>query len=1085
MRIVIDMQGAQTESRFRGIGRYTMEFAQAVARNAGEHDIILALSGLFPETIEPIRAAFEGVLPQEKIRVWYAPGPVKEESPDNDLRREVAELLREAFLASLLPDIIHISSLFEGYVDDAVTSIGRFDQNTPISVTLYDLIPLMNPDHYLKPDPIHERYYRRKVEFLKKAWQLLAISNSSISEAIEYLVIPDSSFFNISGAVGSDFCLREKSTGDAVRLFEKYSITGSFVLYTGGADKRKNLPRLIRAYAALNKNLRNHHQLVLAGKMPEGDVVRLRSIAADEELGVNELLIIGYISDDELVSLYNHCKLYVFPSWHEGFGLPALEAMACGAAVIGANTSSLPELIGLPEALFDPFNVQSIATKLELALSDNEFRTRLSEHGLQQKEKFSWDETARRAFNAWEALQSKEARSVLPLDSECKKKLAFVSPLPPERTGIADYSAELLPELSKFYDIELVVAQGNIAPGVQDYGNVRDSAWLRENANKMDRVVYQMGNSPFHAHMLSLIEEVPGTVVLHDFFLSSLMQWLETQAGEAGSWTSSLYKSHGYAAVQEQIMNGEAAKNRYPVNRHVLEHARGIIVHSRFSYRLLGQWYGAKSKNDCCVIPLLRASAQHSEREKLRESLGLEEKDILVCSFGFIDVTKSTHKILDAWLNSNLSFGGKCYLTFVGENHGGDYGAELRRTIENCGLSKRINITGFASADLFKQYLAASDIAIQLRTQSLGETSASVLDCMNYGLPVIVNANGSMAELDSDSVYMLRDCFEEPDLIAALNDLYSSPEKRKKIGENARDRIAEQHDPEFCATMYAEALEYFHKRNANKLPVLVQKLSDSLNPKWLDSELVQIADSIGKNHPSSLSVKRLYLDITATCTSDLRTGIERVARTLTVELLNAPPAGYRVEPVYLSKVNGHWRYVHAHAYTASLLNLSGFPLHDDIAEVLAGDIVLGLDNSGGILIDAVNSGYIGALKRSGVRLYYMVYDLIPVRMPHVFPSGAADSHELWLRAAAMTDGVVGITRWVANDFSEWLEGSRIHDHRLRSFSVNYSHLGADIDSTSSSKGLPANEMRFSAAPASAQVSLSSVLLNPEKDICKF
>ena len=114
MRIVIDMQGAQTESRFRGIGRYTLSFAQAVVRNRGEHEVFLALSGLFPDTVEPIRAAFDGLLPQENIRVWHAPGPVKEEHPGNDARRETAELIREAFLASLNADVIHICSLFEG-----------------------------------------------------------------------------------------------------------------------------------------------------------------------------------------------------------------------------------------------------------------------------------------------------------------------------------------------------------------------------------------------------------------------------------------------------------------------------------------------------------------------------------------------------------------------------------------------------------------------------------------------------------------------------------------------------------------------------------------------------------------------------------------------------------------------------------------------------------------------------------------------------------------------------------------------------------------------------------------------------------
>jgi len=411
VRIVIDMQGAQSESRFRGIGRYTMAFAKAVVKNRGEHEIILALSGLFPDTIEPIRAAFEGLLPQENIRVWHAPGPVKEGQPGNESRREVAELLREAFLASLQPDVIHISSLFEGYVDDAVTSIGRFNQTTPVSVTLHDLIPLLNPDQYLKPNPIYERYYLRKIESLKRAKCFLAVSESSKSEGKRYLAAPDEYFVNTSEAVESAFHPQSIDDETARRLRAKFSISRPFVLYTGGADERKNLPRLIEAYGALPASLRKTHQMVFAGKMPEGDIARFRQIARAAGLQDDELLFTGYVSDEELVRLYNLCQLYVFPSWHEGFGLPALEAMACGAPVIGANTSSLPEVIGLDEALFDPFDVKAITAKLAEALSDETFRQRLRAHGLQQAKKFTWDETARRAIAAWKTLPSRMARS--------------------------------------------------------------------------------------------------------------------------------------------------------------------------------------------------------------------------------------------------------------------------------------------------------------------------------------------------------------------------------------------------------------------------------------------------------------------------------------------------------------------------------------------------------------------------------------------------------------------------------------------------------------------------------------------------
>ncbi|MGC8736716.1 MAG: glycosyltransferase family 4 protein, partial [Dissulfurimicrobium sp.] len=409
MRIVLDMQGAQTESRFRGIGRYTMSLAKAIARNRGEHEIILALSGLFPETIEPIRAEFDGLLPQENIRVWQAPGPVQECQPGNEWRRKVAEHIREAFLASLRPDIIHVFSLFEGYVDDAVTSIGLFDNTTPVSVTLYDLIPLIHADHYLKPNPLYHAYYTRKLEHLKKASLLLAISESSRKEAIEHLGFPEDAVINVSTAVDECFRPLALSKEEEERIRRKFGILKPFVLYTGGIDHRKNIEGLIRAYAGLSEKLRDGYQLVMAGKMPEGERRRLLALAQQYGLKSNEIIFTGYVSDEDLVRLYNLCTVFVFPSLHEGFGLPALEAMACGAAVIGSNTTSIPEVIGREDALFDPHKDDAIAEKLELVLTDEDFRRELQHHGIEQAKRFSWDESARWAIAAFEAFYAKKA----------------------------------------------------------------------------------------------------------------------------------------------------------------------------------------------------------------------------------------------------------------------------------------------------------------------------------------------------------------------------------------------------------------------------------------------------------------------------------------------------------------------------------------------------------------------------------------------------------------------------------------------------------------------------------------------------
>lgn len=112
----------------------------------------------------------------------------------------------------------------------------------------------------------------------------------------------------------------------------------------------------------------------------------------------------GYVSDKDLVSLYSLCRVHIFPSLYEGFGLPALESLACGAPTIASNTSSLPEVVGLEEALFDPHSAQSIADKLLRTLTDEQFSSTLRQHGLSWAPQFSWEKSALLAMDAIERI---------------------------------------------------------------------------------------------------------------------------------------------------------------------------------------------------------------------------------------------------------------------------------------------------------------------------------------------------------------------------------------------------------------------------------------------------------------------------------------------------------------------------------------------------------------------------------------------------------------------------------------------------------------------------------------------------------
>jgi glycosyltransferase involved in cell wall biosynthesis len=407
MRIVIDMQGAQTESRFRGIGRYTSSLVKAIIENQGAHEIVIVLSSQFPETIQSIRNFLYGLLPQRNIIVWYAPGPTFEADARNKLRKDCAELLYENFIALLMPDVLLITSLFEGIGDNAISSVGKLEIPIPTACILYDLIPLISPDEDFINSPLHQEFYKNKLASLINCSCLLAISESSRQEALTALNIDPQSVINISGACDQSFYRSISNQKLPGLLFDKFGIESPYVMYTGGADARKNLHRLIQAFSAIPDVIIKKYQLILVGKMPISHVESLRETAIKCGLKPSKVIFTGYVSDEELSILYSNCKSFVFPSLHEGFGLPPLEAMNYGALVIASNTTSLPEVVGNPEVLFDPLSVESISKKLIQSLTDNAFRDRALLHGAEQVKLFSWDKSAKLAILAMEQVSKK------------------------------------------------------------------------------------------------------------------------------------------------------------------------------------------------------------------------------------------------------------------------------------------------------------------------------------------------------------------------------------------------------------------------------------------------------------------------------------------------------------------------------------------------------------------------------------------------------------------------------------------------------------------------------------------------------
>ena len=1056
MRIVIDLQGAQsTGSRNRGIGRYSLALTEALIRQRRSHEVILVLNGAFANTIASLRAQFSQLLPKANIRVWEGTPGSAEIGPDaNPWKRAANELLREAFISSLRPDVVLVTSLFEGLIDDAVTSIGLLDQAVPTAVVLYDLIPLVNRKPYLE-NPAAEAWYERKLASARRAKMLLAISDSSRQEALRYLGTHPGACVSISTAADPRFKPIEIDEVRRKDLLARLGLTRSIVMYTGGIDHRKNIEGLIRAYGLLSSHLRVDHQLAIVCAIQSADRNRLSRVVAASGLNADEVVFTGFVSESDLIALYNLCKLFVFPSWHEGFGLPALEAMSCGRAVVAANTSSLPEVIGRADALFDPYSETDMARSMSQALNDPSWLKELERHGLERAQLFSWNATAEKALAALERMhvealaRSASSHHAAAQPAKKRPRLAVVAPLLPERSGISNYNSELLPELARHYDIEIVSPlAATTDPWVRANGPLRSPDWLVENAKDFERVLYHFGNSHFHQHMFELLAKVSGVVVLHDFYLSDLAEYMHAVGARAGDRAVSFHQNHGYlAAIKSFALDrADEVTREYPCNLAVLQQARGVIVHSQASCSLARQWYGDHAADEWAVIPLLRALPNQKSKAAARRALQLSDTDFVVCSFGLLGRPKLNDVLVKAWRASALAGQPGCQLLFVGENDAGPYGAEIERALRELPGPAYASITGWVDDERYRLYLAAADLAVQLRTRSRGETSAAVLDCLNCGVATIVNAHGSLSELPDGAVWKMADKFEAPELTRALETLWRDGGARADLSERGCAEMLERHAPRDCANLYAEAIERFHNSQRIDGAQLATAVAQLNGPSPYLGDWLAYASTASWSLAPSPSHAQLLVDVSELVRVDARTGIQRVVRSILKKWLVHPPQGFRVEPVYAAD-DGSYRY--ARQFTFGFLGGPSPGVADPVMEARVGDQFILLD-----LYPRLQPAHLELhrrLQRLGVPVRFVVYDLLPVQMPQHFPDEVAVAHHAWLKAVAVSDGAICISRTVADELFDWLQFFGPQGEQI--FEIDWFHLGADLEASKPSVGL--------------------------------
>jgi glycosyltransferase involved in cell wall biosynthesis len=528
MKIVLDMQGAQCESRHRGIGRYTIGLARAFTRLAApSHDVRLAFNTKLEDGTDALIAQLGPGADRDRRVAIPGLRDVRAQSDANNRRRQAASRIARYALDSQDADIVWHSSLIEGYVDDCVFPDVALADTATVG-TLYDLIPLHDPVSHLG-HPRVRAWYDERLSALKRCDRLLAISDWVRSDAIERLGLSAERVVTIGTGVDTSFVPPSAIEREPhAKLLASYGIDGPFVLYNGGFDPRKNVSALIRAFAELSPELRNVYRLVIVGRTSPEQLAALQAVIRAARIPPSAVVFTGFVSDQALIALYGACALFVFPSLQEGFGLPPLEAMACGAPVIGSNTTSLPEVIGDSSALFDPERTDDIAARMREVLTQPHRNQYLRSHALAQAKVFSWDAVAGRALDALQALKHshRPAHSVVPVSVT----------------------------LSTTWFIAAATAPDWLASSKHRLLSIHDKGW-QEQIGHGDRIVYIVDLDSV-AQVRQAASLWPGT-------------WLfvASQSGNS-NWAGQItpeehYVLHGYCVLQENITPALASIQDY------------------------------------------------------------------------------------------------------------------------------------------------------------------------------------------------------------------------------------------------------------------------------------------------------------------------------------------------------------------------------------------------------------------------------------------------------------------------------------------------------------------------------------------
>ena len=754
MNILIDGQVLETDEIRRGIGVYFINVLEnMIKQNAGDVWYITSSkyigSGIFDEWTKKQLVLIKNDLFR----------PSTDYAAEDEYTDALNGLIREYQIDVVwFPDPMMVNVLFPSKKLDC-----------KMFITMFDLIPYVMPIKEW-PDFVKKEYQRR-LDYLEK-YDVYALSISKATDMDYRKIVRE----DVNSRV-TFLAANEKFLGAVPAKKEK-----DYVLFTGGFDYRKNIKKAVEAYSLALKKYKDSDiadsYFYIVCKCSEDQKNEMLSLFDPDT--AQRIKFTGYISDEELASMYAGARVFFFPSLYEGFGLPILEAMYAGAYVLSADNSSLPEVCGDLADFCNAEDVEDMALKLAESFDKAGRETEADRlKRIEYAKSFTWAKTAKATYEYFEEVCFEDS-------DEERYKIAIVTPWPAQKTGIASYSSNIFPYLKQYFDVDIYVDDPNKEVVNNGEFEIYDIETLPEKADEYDEILYQIGNNTeFHKNAFKMLTEHKGMAEIHDFDLSQFFYRSFFLGGDKKLMRNALKLGYGHEAlnyidrIEDQL---QFYDGKYKMSDSVAAYSDSVIFHNK--------WSALECKSHCkrYVVPLACFDADEVDEtsiQKMKEKINYSDSDFIIGMFGFINKNKRYEILVKAFKKLNNK---NAKLVFFGKDPNGELASLLKKEkIENKAV-----IMGYMDDDEYMAGLKMTDIVVNLRYPTMGESSATLCEALTMGKPTIVTGINQYLEFPDDVCWKLP-CNPEKEekevftLYRMLEELTASKDLRDAMGENARE----------------------------------------------------------------------------------------------------------------------------------------------------------------------------------------------------------------------------------------------------------------------------------------------------------